>query len=150
MAFSTKKGLTSATHLLAENHSGPDLDEYSEQEGVCYFCGDDGPGMPAREVISEDYFSDHDLRNQPQSGHVCASCAYCMDQRPLKQGHWIVSVNQHRRVSTGDLIEVFQRLEAGEYESPLAVHVSEVETGRKPRKGLKPESSRWLARGRGR
>jgi hypothetical protein len=115
----------SATHLLAENHSGTDLNEYREQEGVCYFCGHDGAGMPAEEVISEDYFSDHDLANQPQSDHVCASCAYCMDQRELKQGHWIVSSSEHRRVSTGDLLEEFEQLERGEYKPPLAVHVSE-------------------------
>lgn len=125
MAFSTKKGLPSATHLLAENHSGADLDEYSKQDGVCYFCGHDGPGMPAGEVISEDYFSDYNLRDHPNSDHVCAPCAYCMGHRELKQGHWIASANDHRKISTGDLLEEFQRLEGGEYEPPLAVHVSE-------------------------
>lgn len=125
MAFSTKKGLPSATHLLAENHSGADLDEYGEQDGVCYFCGADATGVPAQEAISKAYFSDHDLAKQPESGHVCASCAYCMDQRSLKQGHWIVSASEHRRVSTGDLLEELKRIGRGEYEPPLAVHVSE-------------------------
>jgi len=125
MAFRTRNRPPSATHLLAQNHEGCDLDQYSEREGICYFCGHIGPGMPADEVISQDYFSDHDLRTTPDSNHVCAFCAYCMDHRGLKQGHWIASDDEHQGISTGDLLEEFRRLERGEYEPPLAVHVSE-------------------------
>lgn len=125
MAFSTKEEPPSATHLIAENHEGADLDEYSHREGICYFCGHIGPGMLAEDVISEDYFSDHDLRTRPDSNHVCASCAYCMDHRDVKQGHWIASSSDHRSISTGDLLSEFQRVQDGEYDLPLAVHVSE-------------------------
>jgi hypothetical protein len=125
VAFSTKKEVPSATHLLAENHSGADLNKYSEQVGVCYFCGHDGTGMPAGEVISEDYFSDHPLSENPNSDIVCAHCAYCMDHRELKQGHWLVTEKEFRSVSTGDLLGLFREIQSGDVEPPLAMHVSE-------------------------
>lgn len=124
-AFPTEDTPPSATHLLAEHHDGPPLDQYQRQDGVCYFCGDERDGLPADEVISAKYFSDHDLRSKPDSDHVCAFCAYCMDNRGLKQGHWIVSSNGYQSVSTGDLRGEFERLQKGLFEPPVAVHVSE-------------------------
>lgn len=125
MAFKTAEGPPSATHYLALNHDGGTLDEYRESDGLCYFCSHNGPGLAASEVISEDYFSDYPLRENPESDHVCAFCAYCMDHRGLKQGHWIVTADEYRSVSTGDLLELFQDIQSGEYEPPIALHVSE-------------------------
>lgn len=125
MAFTRKEGQPSATHYLAVNHDGDDLNKYREAFGECYFCGHEGAGLPADEVISEDYFSDHSLRENPDSDVACAFCAYCMDHRGLKQGHWLVTGHEFRSVSTGDLLDVFREIQAGEVEPPLAVHVSE-------------------------
>jgi hypothetical protein len=124
MGFTTTKGPPSAAHLIAEKHSGGDLDEYSEQDGVCYFCGREGIGKTAEEVISDDYFTDYNLRQRPDSDHVCASCAYCMRQRELKQGHWLAHANGYLQPSTGDLLDTFRDLRAGNFNTPLAVHVT--------------------------
>jgi len=118
-------GPPSSTHYLATNHDGSALDEYRETDGECYFCGHDGGGLPAGEVISEEYFSDHPLRRVPDSDVVCAYCAYCMDHRGLKQGHWLVSDSELRTPSTGDLLPLFREVQRGAIEPPLAVHVSE-------------------------
>jgi hypothetical protein len=125
MSFTTTQGPPSVTHYLAVNHDGDALDAYRDVYDECYFCGHSGAGLPAAEVISEDYFSDHPLRQKPDSDVVCAYCAYSMDHRGLKQGHWLATGTEFRSVSTGDLLELFREIQAGEVEPPLAVHVSE-------------------------
>lgn len=125
MAFTTTEAPPSATHYLAVNHDGDNLNEYREEYNKCYFCGHDGAGLSADKVISEDYFSDHSLRENPDSDVVCAYCAYCMDHRGLKQGHWLVTEHKFRSVSTGDLLEAFREIQTGDVKPPLAVHVSE-------------------------
>jgi len=114
-----------ATHLLYRHHADRgDRAAVVESIGPCYFCGYEGPGRPAGEVISDQYFSDHPLRRQPASDHVCAACAYCMETRTLKQGHWIAHGDGVRLPSTGDLLDVFSELRDGAYPVPLAVHVT--------------------------
>lgn len=115
----------SATHLLYRQHAdGGDRDDVSGECRTCCFCGHDGPGVSADDAINHDYFSDYNLM-RADTGDVCAACAYCMGQRSLKQGHWVASDDQYESVSTGDLPELFQQIRAGEYSTPLAVHVSE-------------------------
>ena len=114
----------SATHLIYRNHAGEEARKSVEgADGTCCFCGHHGPGLPASEAISHTYFSDHDLM-QADTGHVCAACAYCMDQRSLKNGHWIAASNRHDGISTGDLPKHFELLRDGAYEPPLAVHLT--------------------------
>jgi len=125
MPTNTTREPPSVTHYLATNHNGDTVEEYSEVTGDCYFCGHSGLGLPATAAINEQYFSDHPLRNVPQSDMVCAYCAYCMDHRDLKQGHWVVTTNEFRRVSTGDLLGVLRDIRDGELTPPLGVHVSE-------------------------
>lgn len=116
--------VSATTHLVAKAHEGTPIDNYSERSGACYFCGHDGPGLSAADVISEKYFSDYPLRERPDSDHVCAACAYCMDHRSLKQGHWVATRDQFRSVSTGDLLDVLREIRDGAVDAPLAVHVS--------------------------
>jgi len=125
MSFTTTQGPPSVTHYMAANHDGDALDAYRDVYDECYFCGHSGAGLPADDVISEKYFSDHPLRDKPNSDVVCAYCAYCMDHRGLKQGHWLVTGHEFRSVSTGDLLDAFREIQAGEVEPPLALHVSE-------------------------
>ena len=114
-----------ATHLLARHHADPSQqDDYKDDDGECCFCGVKGAGLPASEAINHTYFSDYDLM-QANTGHVCAACSYCMDTRALKNGHWIASASEYASISTGNLPEYFDRLRDGEYETPLAVHLSE-------------------------
>jgi hypothetical protein len=73
--------------------------------------------------VSQQYFSDDPLM-QAKTDHVCAACAYCMDTRTLKQGHWVAHTDGLIQPSTGDLLEVFRDLRAGKFDTPLAVHVT--------------------------
>jgi len=114
----------SATHLIYQHHADEDArKEFEEGVGTCCFCGHDGPGPPTTDAISHKYFSDYDLM-QTDSGHICAACAYCMNQRSLKNGHWIAAANRYDSISTGDLPEHFEQLRSGEYDPPLAVHLT--------------------------
>lgn len=112
-----------ATHLIYQHHAAADEAEWAVETGTCCFCLHDGPGAPAADVASQKYFSDDPLM-QAETGHVCEACAYCMNTRTLKQGHWLVHADGLRLPSTGDLLDVFRELRAGEYETPLAVHVT--------------------------
>ncbi len=115
----------SATHLLFRHHAdGEDHDGFRTESGTCCFCRHTGTGVPVDDAINHTYFSDYNLMEQ-DTGHVCTACAYCMDQRGLKQGHWIASAHQQKSVSTGDLLEEFRDIRDGAYDPPLAVHVSE-------------------------
>lgn len=79
------QGQPSATHLLCTKHeTHADRDQYTDQTGVCCFCGHDGLGQHVDEATSEKYFSDDDLLDQPTSEHVCMACAWCMDRRTYK------------------------------------------------------------------
>jgi len=112
----------STTALLANQHES-DRETYTTQSGTCCFCGRRVEGVPVDEAVSHQYFSDY-ARMADDTGHVCCDCALCMDQRALKQGHWIVTAETHERVSTGDLHDRFESLRDGEYDPPIAIHVS--------------------------
>lgn len=112
----------SATELLARHAEVPA--EYCDDSGLCCFCGTHASGQSVDEATSEDYFSDDPLLTHPQSDHVCHDCAWAMDQRTYKQGHWIAHDAGTETPSTGDLLQAFQQLRAGAYEPPLAVHVT--------------------------
>lgn len=120
----TRTDVLAATHLIYRHHAEEVAgDEFEGDDGTCCFCAHEGPGLPTTDAISHKYFSDYDLM-QTDSGHVCAACAYCMNQRSLKNGHWIAAANRYDSISTGDLPEHFQQLRDGAYESPLAVHLT--------------------------
>ena len=88
----------------------------------CCFCGFEGPGVPFEEVKSK-YFTDGELV-QFSTGHVCMACAYCMDQKQFKLGHWIATADRYVEVETANLQEELQKVAEGGYEPPFAVHVS--------------------------
>lgn len=111
-----------ATELLAETAEIPDA--YRPQSGVCCFCRRRGDGQSVETATSEDYFSDDPLLDAPTTNHVCAACAWVMDQRRFKQGHWLAHADGVQHPSTGELLQTFRRLRAGEYAAPLAVHVT--------------------------
>lgn len=119
---STTGEQTETTHLLAE--TGDVSAGYRDGNGVCCFCGIESEGINVEDATSEDYFSDDPLLSVPSSDHVCSSCAWVMDQRTFKQGHWIVHAAGVETPSTGDLLEQFRRLRDGEFDPPLAVHVT--------------------------
>lgn len=112
----------SATHLLASPETISD--DYRVAEGSCCFCGSESPGQPVSEATSKKYFSDDPLLKEPSSDHVCASCAWTMDQRTFKQGHWVAHCDGVETPSTGDLLDTFRRLRAGVFDPPLAIHVT--------------------------
>jgi len=111
----------SATHLLYRHHSQGD--EWRNVEGRCGFCLQDRPGVSLDEAVSQKYFSDYPLM-QSDTGHVCEACAYCMNTRTLKQGHWIAHEDGLLQPSTGDLLDVFRGIRIGDCDAPLAVHVT--------------------------
>lgn len=110
------------THLLYRHHGGgerPDVD----QTGICCFCRTEGPCVDLDTAVNHTYFSDYDLMDT-ETGLVCIPCAYCLDTRTLKQGHWIAHVDGLLLPSTGDLLDAFRSIRAGDYEAPLAIHVT--------------------------
>lgn len=116
--------MTGATQLIYRHHADKtDHDGVENEVGCCCFCGHDGPGTSSQDAISHKYFSDYDLM-ESDTGQVCAACAYCMNQRSLKNGHWIAATNRYDKISTGDLPEHFEMLRDGAYEPPLAVHLT--------------------------
>jgi hypothetical protein len=120
----TETAVPAATHLLYRHHADPDeQNDYATDDGECCFCGVEAAGLPASDAINHTYFSDYDIM-QADTGHVCEACAYCMDTRALKNGHWIASANEFASISTGGLPPHFDRLRNGEYETPVAVHLS--------------------------
>jgi len=122
MKHTVKATAETATHLLAQTTEIPD--EYRSQSGVCCFCRRSGDGQPVETATSADYFSDDPLLDAPSTDHVCAACAWVMDQREFKQGHWIVDDDAVQSPATGDLLQTFRQVRAGEYAPPLAVHVT--------------------------
>lgn len=115
----------SATQLVARQHDGPAPEAaYGDTAGTCYFCGHAGPGQPVADAINHDYFTDDDLM-QRDTGHVCACCAYCMNEdRALKIGHWMATSERYERVATGDLLARLRELRDGAVDPPLAFHVA--------------------------
>lgn len=111
-----------ATRLLASHHDIPD--EYSAQEGTCCFCAVEGGGQHVNNATSKKYFSDDPLLRVPKSDHVCKQCSWVMAQRTYKQGHWLAHDTGTETPSTGDLLKLFCELRAGEYDPPLAIHVT--------------------------
>ncbi|WP_337653217.1 hypothetical protein [Halomontanus rarus] len=122
---STTKGPPSPTHFIARNHDGPDPDtEYGDRDGQCCFCATVGPGQDPTEPINYDYFNDDDLMRS-KTGHVCSSCAYCMQHaRSIKIGHWIATTDHYERVSTGDLLETVRSVRDGAYDPPLSLYIA--------------------------
>jgi hypothetical protein len=114
-----------ASQLVAQNHETDEktLDDYAEKDGTCCFCGLDEPGLSSEKAISHEYFTNYDLI-QTDTGHVCRYCAYCMDTRTLKTGHWYATDNTYERFSTGNLYKILQRAANGELGNPLALHIS--------------------------
>jgi hypothetical protein len=115
-----------ATALIAQNRASQGwyiFEEGFNQLGMCSYCGTQSVGASTEDAINHTYFSDYNLMTV-DSGHLCAACAYCMSQREVKQGHWIATANRYKRVPTGDLLDVFTDLRAGQHETPLAVHVT--------------------------
>jgi len=121
MAPQYETDVQTATHLLHRHHG--DGETAYEGDGTCCFCLHEGPGGPVDDIVSQKYFSDDPLM-QSATGHVCEACAYCMNTRTLKQGHWIAHADGVQQPSTGDLLDVFRALRAGEFNTPLAVHVT--------------------------
>ncbi|QCC57264.1 hypothetical protein [Natrinema thermotolerans] len=121
----TVPGPPAPTRFIARNHDGPNPEaEYGETDGECCFCGHVGPGQDPSEPINYDYFNDDDLM-QAATGHVCACCAYCMQEaRGIKIGHWLATADTYQRVSTGDLLETIQAIGEGEYDPPLALYIA--------------------------
>jgi len=116
-----KTDVPAATHLLHRHHG--DGSDWRDEQGTCCFCLHEGAGGSVDDVVSQKYFSDDPLM-QSATGHVCEACAYCMNTRTLKQGHWIAHADGVQQPSTGDLLDVFRALRAGEFNTPLAVHVT--------------------------
>lgn len=110
-----------ATHLLHQHHANGD--EWCDEEGRCCFCLQNGPGASVAEAVNQKYFSDDPLM-QSATGHICEACAYCMNTRTLKQGHWVAHAGGCLQPSTGDLLDVFRDLRHGNFDTPLAVHVT--------------------------
>jgi len=122
-AMQTKRvNQPTATHILSETEEVPG--EYRDRNGVCCFCGIESDGINVDDATSKKYFSDDPLLTVPSSDHVCADCAWVMDQRTYKQGHWIGHNDGTETPSTGDLLTAFHELRDGKYDPPLAVHVT--------------------------
>jgi len=118
----------SATHLVFAGRTNADTRaewEAGADEGTCLFCGHTGPTVPADDQIARKYFNDDDITDAPYSDRVCVACAYCMDTRKVKQGHWIATTDRFERVSTGDLLDAFSAIREGAYDPPLAVKIAE-------------------------
>jgi hypothetical protein len=122
MAQQPDEAPQAATRLLAQVAGVTSKD--ATATGTCCFCGVNGDGVHVNEATSEKYFSDDPLLAVPSSDHVCAACAWAMDQRRFKQGHWIVHSRGVETPSTGGLLGHFRQLRAGEHEPPLSVHVT--------------------------
>jgi len=112
-----------AARLIAENHS-ESLHEYDYNQGICCFCGLEEQGVPVEDAVSAKYFNNGDLI-QEETGYVCRFCAYCMNTRELKTGHWRATENQYRSFSTGEIFQVLEEIAEGEFSEPLSVHISD-------------------------
>lgn len=118
----------SATHLVYAGRADGDTRadwEANADDGACLFCGHVGLTVAASDTINRKYFNNDDITDAPHSDRVCVACAYCMDTRKVKQGHWIATEQHFERVSTGDLPGRFAAIRAGGYEPPIAVKVAE-------------------------
>jgi len=128
MAALDLKPVPSATHLVYAGRTDADTraDWAAKAEGgTCLFCGHTGQTVPAPDTINRKYFNNDDITDAPYSDRVCVACAYCMDTRKVKQGHWIATNDRFERVSTGDLPGVFTAIRDAEYEPPIAVKIAE-------------------------
>lgn len=121
MEITHEIGVTAATQLIHRHHG--DGEGWARDTGICCFCLRQAEGASVNDVVSQKYFSDDPVM-QSETGHVCESCAHCMNTRSLKQGHWIAHADGYLQPSTGDLLKEFRDLRAGEYDTPLAVHVT--------------------------
>ncbi len=111
------------TELVARNHA-EDLNDDNYVGGVCCFCGEEEVGVPVEDAVSSEYFNNGDLIEE-ETGHVCRFCAYCMNTRELKTGHWLATQDQYRSFSTGDIFQVLNEVAEGGYREPFAVHISD-------------------------
>jgi len=100
-----------------------ELSDFGEDStNKCCFCGTVGDGRPLKEVKSK-WFTDDDLIRY-ETGHVCAACAFCMDQSELKMGHWIATRDEFVSVESAALQEQLRAVSEGAYSTPFAVHVA--------------------------
>ena len=111
-----------ATQLIYLNRCDEE-GKYGEQEGKCCFCGLEQAGVPTSQAISQEYFSDTELI-QSDTGHVCRFCAFCMDHRELKQGHWLVTEDEYVGFQSGEIFNKLRAVAEGEFSLPVAIHVS--------------------------
>lgn len=128
MAATDLKPVPSATHLVFAGRADAETRaewQSDAEEGICLFCGHSGPTVPAADTINRKYFNNDDITDAPDSDRVCIACAYCMDTRKVKQGHWIATHDTFERVSTGDLLMAFSAIRDGVYEPPIAVKIAE-------------------------
>lgn len=116
----------SATWLVADAHGDAARDEYGGVDGRCRFCGVRSRGVSSESVVNADYFNDDSLMQVPTSTHCCWACAYCLDgPKEVKGGQWIAHESGFEQPSTGDLLEEFVAIRGGEYDPPVAIHVTE-------------------------
>lgn len=116
--------IPSATNLIAANHDEKRR-EYADEEGICCFCLSEEKGVPTEDAINHEYFNDYDLMKS-QTGHVCSSCAMCMNEgREFKNGSWVATENEFNQFSTGDIKQTIRDIAEGEYDTPYALHVAE-------------------------
>jgi len=128
MAALDSKPVPSATHLVYAGRTDANTRsewEADAEDGTCVFCGHVGPSVAATDTINRKYFNNDDITDAPYSDRVCVACAYCMDTRKVKQGHWIATNERFERVSTGDLPSAFKAIREGAYDPPIAVKIAE-------------------------
>jgi len=130
MSTQELQAVPSATHLVFAGR--PDDETRTEwkergEPGTCVFCAHEGPTVQAEEVINRKYFNNDDYADAPYSDRVCVACAYCMGESRVKQAHWIATEDDFERVSTGDLRDLFNAIEAGEsdHDPPLALKIAD-------------------------
>lgn len=112
-----------ATSLIYNQKPEGSVANKNTSKDECCFCSRELECIDSSEVISRDYFTDYDLINK-NTGSVCIECAYCMMNKPLKNGHWIVTKNEYISISTSNLKKVFCEIISGNFDVPYALHVS--------------------------
>jgi hypothetical protein len=113
----------SSSHLIYHSKPEGDFELDTSREGKCCFCSYEGKVLDSGEVINNRYFNNNDLKDG-STGDICSACAYCMNNKPLKNGHWIVNEYKYNSISTSELYDILCDIELGKIETPFAFHVS--------------------------
>ena len=111
-----------ATHLIYNNRPEGEFQEHTHC-GNCAFCGYHGDVVDEEDIVKPSYFTEHDLK-VVETGEICVACAYCMSNKPLKNGHWIATPDEYRRISTSDLLDNIQNIIQNKIEIPFSFHFS--------------------------